>query len=958
MNTQCPKCGAENRADGRFCRQCGTPLRDTPPTATCQACGAALKAGARFCHRCGAPLTESTAAPPTPTPPAMPPTPQAPMGLAMPIQPRAGTHHSGQIAVGNYNLLIQMGDVRDAVVNIVAPAAQPRPRATPASLRPRAAPYFLDRQVEVAAATATVLSAGTVAINGESGMGKTTLLCYLAHHPAANAFRDGIIYLYAAHQNAEDIAAFLYDALHTCDVPFHPTPAQIREGLQDRRALILLDDIALGREDLDALLHLAPSCAFVISSETQRYWGTGQVMELPGLPPSDGAVLLERESGHTFSPEERSAAQRLSTAMKGHPLQLLQLAALARSSQRPIGELLPLVQTPAPERGLTARSLAALSELEQRVLAALAAVKTPLHAEPLALIVGQTDLQAPLQRLQQQGLVQQHSPRYSLTGNLAEQLALIWDLEPWRKRALEALTAWAEGQQTSPETLHADSDAILSSVEQALAAQQPREALRLIRASESVLASTGRWGAWGQLLQHALEAARALQDRSTEAWALHQLGTRAGCLGEGGAATLLTQALNLRQASGDKAGAALTRHNMSIFLGAPPAGEMPKEEPTDLKHPQPKPPPPPTARPNAGLSRFSFLAAAAISIVVIALGGWQVWLYNRDRVTAAVPPLTPRLWLAGGCDRPYSADTTGTLYLESNLDGVGYLSLDGAAFAELGLRSGVPEAIDVAFAKIAPGAHSFEVTVVEGQRLRKAGARCAFTVTPVEIITTEPPPDTEGPPAPQLYAPKDEERRYCPIGAAELPIEFTWSEVSDASGIAIYELTLEALEYQPRQYPPARSERPSLKEALPCPEIYRWRVRAFDGAGNAGAWSTEQQFSLRPEEDVTPPPVPDTISPGDPFPEYAESVMCPATLRWNSVSDPSGVFYAVEVEAIYDSGNALVLSRRDLNSTELVLDDAKTCYPYENYRWRVSARDGAGNESGEWSPWRYYDALP
>lgn len=877
----------------------------------------------------------------------MPPVPQPPASHAIPIQPRSDTAPGGQIVVGNYNLLIQMGDVRDAVVNIVAPAAQPhpRPRATPASLRPRPVPGFLDRQVEVAAAASALLSASTVALHGASGIGKTTLLCHLAHHSTANAFRDGVIYLYAAHQNADDLAATLYDALTTSDVPFHPTPAQLRAGLQDRRALILLDDIALSREALEALLHLAPNCTFVIASETRRYWGPGQTLELPGLPPAEGAKLLARELGRPLAPEEHFTAQRLAAAVDGHPLQLLQLAALARSSNRPLSAMLPLVQAPAPKREVTTRTLAALTEPERRVLAALAAIGAPLHAELLALIVNSPDVQPALQSLLRQGLVQQHSPRYSLTGDLAAQLALLWDLEPWRIRALEVLTHWAEGQQTTPEDLRAESDALVYSVEQAIAAGQGREALRLIRAGEGALALQGRWGAWGQLLQHALKAARAVQDRPAEAWALHQLGTRAGCLGEKSASILLTEALNLRQKLGDEAGAAITRHNLNIFLGALPVSESPKEEAPGAPRPTPKP----TPRIGLLLKQLSLIAAAVAGVAILAWGGWIAWGRNGGRVTP-VATLTPRLWLAEGCDRSYAGNAQTLLYLESNRAGYGVVRLDGLEFAQATLDGVTRASFAVTFANIEPGGHAFEATVVDTQETQKRTARCAFTVTP--------PVDTEGPPAPRLRAPKDGEHSYCPLNAQRQPVEFSWSAVSDSSGIAYYELYLEALEYAPRVYPPARTEGPRLTETLPCPEAFRWRVRAFDNAGNAGAWSPESEFYLRQEEDVTPPPVPEAIEPGDPNPEYAESVTCPVTLRWNPVSDPSGVLYAVEVEALYESGNVQVVSVPELTGTELTLEDYSECYPYENYRWRVSARDGAGNESGEWSPWLYYSALP
>ncbi|MBN1921706.1 MAG: zinc ribbon domain-containing protein [Anaerolineae bacterium] len=1074
MNTRCPKCGAQNRAGGRFCRNCGAPLQSAAQASiTCPICNMPSRPGAHFCRHCGAALDpEHATVAGASAAPAMPPVPQLPASSAIPIQPRIGARPAGQIVVGNYNLLVQMGDVKDAVVNIMAPAApaQPRPRATPAALRPRAVPNFLDRQVEVAAAASALLSANTVAFHGESGIGKTTLLCYLAHHPTANAFRDGVIYLYAARQNTEDIATTLYEALFTYEVAFHPTPAQVREGLQDRRALILLDDCALKREALETLLNLAPQCTFVITSEVRCYWGAGQAMELPGLPPADGAHLLERELGRALTAEERFTAQRLAAAVNGHPLQLLQLAALARSNQPTLSEMLPLFQAPTSERALISHNLASLSELERRILAVLAAVKAPLHEKPLALIVGQSDLHSPLQSLQSHGLVQQHSPRYSLTGDLAAQLALLWDLEPWRTRALEVLTGWAEGQQTTPEDLRAESDAIISSVEQALAVQQPREALQLIRASESALALAGGWGAWSQLLQHALTAARSLQDQSTEAWALHQMGTRAGCLGEKGAGILLSEALNLRQKLGDKNGAALTRHNMTIFLGVPPISEAPEEKPTDVAQPEASPSPKP--RPRAVPTPLSWIAAVVIlSFSIIIATQWQAitrpW---ETTLTVAYPALVARFWLADGCDRTYTADSSSTLHIESNLDGRGIITLDGNAYAERELSGETPIMLAVNFANIEAGTHSFEITVVNTQQTQKTAARCTFTVMPAETPPTpEPPVDDEGPPAPRLIAPKANEERfcptgtpvialgfdwsevndpsgiayyeirlqaleaqprvlpfvrsegsyvevdlqcsenyswrvrafdeagnagtwsterefwlrqeqepvvddeappaprlvapqayeefYCPVGAEGITLGFSWDEVEDASGIADYEIALQAIEYQPETLPPVHSEGLYVEVDLRCPEIFRWRVRAFDSAGNAGAWSAEREFWLRQQEDVTPPPVPETISPGDPNPAYAESVNCPVTLRWNPVSDPSGVLYTVEVEIIYSSDNMLVLSRTDLDSTELILESSETCEAYEDYRWRVSARDGAGNASGEWSPWRYYSVY-
>src|SRR5215207_4530653 len=53
---QCGNCGAENRADRRFCGQCGSPL-----AAACPSCGAANDPTDRFCGTCGTALGDAAA---------------------------------------------------------------------------------------------------------------------------------------------------------------------------------------------------------------------------------------------------------------------------------------------------------------------------------------------------------------------------------------------------------------------------------------------------------------------------------------------------------------------------------------------------------------------------------------------------------------------------------------------------------------------------------------------------------------------------------------------------------------------------------------------------------------------------------------------------------------------------------------------------------------------------------
>jgi membrane protease subunit (stomatin/prohibitin family) len=49
----CPKCGAANSANVKFCNECGAKIETAGQTVPCLKCGAQLQAGAKFCFECG-----------------------------------------------------------------------------------------------------------------------------------------------------------------------------------------------------------------------------------------------------------------------------------------------------------------------------------------------------------------------------------------------------------------------------------------------------------------------------------------------------------------------------------------------------------------------------------------------------------------------------------------------------------------------------------------------------------------------------------------------------------------------------------------------------------------------------------------------------------------------------------------------------------------------------------------
>lgn len=531
--------------------------------------------------------------------------------------------NSGQIAIGNY--VVQIGSVHGGVVNIAMPEQQPqlRPRPTPVLLRPRRFPDLLDRKDEFSLTITALQAAQPMEFYGQAGLGKTSLLRHLAYGLPVTSFPDGVIYLPARQQPLADLLQSIFEVFYDSDVPFRATQAQLSHALQAKQALILLDDLNLERDEALTLLDVAPNCAFLLASPERHLWGEGRAVALRGLPLEDAVTLLERELGRDLTPQEQPSAQEICAALEGQPLLIVQVAALVREKEPSLAQLAQHLHRAIPAEALSAQVLALLSPQERQVVGALAALGgAPLPIEHLAALTGLRNPAPVVEGLLQRGLLQAHSPRYSLTGNLGDFTGRMWNLNQWVERAFAYLPAWAERQQQYPERLLEEIEPLRQMVTQGINSGRWPEVLRLVRAAEGPLALDARWGVWQQLLQAGLQAAQMLEDRAAEAWALHQLGTRLLCLGEViPARTALIRALRLRTVLGDAEGAAITRHNLNLLLGPPPSPQRPPETP---------PSPGPTG------SSLSVLLAGAAILVALPLLVWLAWTWFAPGAPALV----------------------------------------------------------------------------------------------------------------------------------------------------------------------------------------------------------------------------------------------------------------------------------------------------------------------------------
>jgi CHAT domain-containing protein len=419
----------------------------------------------------------------------------------------------------------------------------------PVRLLPRL-PDLVGRNDEVVAATDSLSQGRPVEFHAPAGLGKTSLLRFLSYHPPASA-SDGVVYLARRNLPVDDLLEALFEATHTADGAYKPTPTQILQLLQDLRLIVAVDDADLTREDVQRLVDSAPAAAFLLASAERNLWGDGRAIELGGLSEDAALELFERELDQPVKEPDRAEVAALCRELEGAPLRIVQAAARVRAGDS-VGDLRKELPG-APS----------LTTDERTVLAALTALDgAAIHPEHLAAATGLPDAPAILERLQAAGFAKTASPRFAL----AEPVEAGVMVPQEHERLLRYFIEMTERHTGDPGPVVEELEAILAVL--AWAREQGRHAdfLRLARAAEEALIVGRRWATWRSLLHQEVGAAEALGDEAARARALHQLGTQAlGQDANRSAKRYLKEALAIRRRLGDEEGARVTRHNLKLL---------------------------------------------------------------------------------------------------------------------------------------------------------------------------------------------------------------------------------------------------------------------------------------------------------------------------------------------------------------------------------------------------------
>jgi hypothetical protein len=434
------------------------------------------------------------------------------------------------------------------------------------------------------------LENGTPAMfSGASGIGKSAMMLELAVQHQSNRalserFPDGIVLIPSVgNRKSDDVLQIIFQSFYPTETPLKCIAAERDALLGDKRALILLDDVEMEDKEIVRLMRILPDSAFAFASNESRLEGIALQIDLVGLAPEKAIALFSREIGRRLNVEELMTIDMLCVALEGNPQQILMVAALVRENPSHLLEIGSKSAQQEIKQTIAALTLSSLTAHEKKVLAALGAGNGgTLSPDTISLLTAVPGIAPILESLCRRKLVENFGNRYYLPKTLKEYLSQIWDLSDWYEFEIRHFLTWVESHRLKPARVQPEWETIFAMPDWQRAAGRSTEVVQLGRALDPSLALGGQWNLWDETLQKALQAAQEAEDRESEAWALHQLGTRAMCNGERLTARyLLAEALELRVSLQDHLGAAVTQHNLDM-LQTLPAG-APVEKPAETQ---------------------------------------------------------------------------------------------------------------------------------------------------------------------------------------------------------------------------------------------------------------------------------------------------------------------------------------------------------------------------------------
>ncbi|MBD2325811.1 hypothetical protein [Alkalinema sp. FACHB-956] len=393
----------------------------------------------------------------------------------------------------------------------------------------------------------------------------------LAHHPSiTTSHPDGLIYISQSMTVADCLQELVTLVAYSCPTT-RLRPRQLQEVLGSLECLIFLEASFWTPEDLRSMQSHLPACT-IVAGVTDLGEGQSAFSTIGWRTMTPGDLVASDSHGKGSPSYEQGIEQQVRAEIEHHfgsSQVLLKMVRRLITAGPNLSVIQQFLKQSDPKFSLLEHVLAPLGTPERWILAVLLALgpSVSLAAEQIAKITGPLNPEPMLQSLLDRDLVVRWGDRYAASAGVAEVLGRNFKAQPWMKRVLDHVLPWAEAHQQDVDGIGQELPLLLYSLKWAVGEGLWSEVLRLARSLDHTLVLAARWDCWRQVLQFALQAAQQLEDRSAEAWAWHQLGTRALC--EEAIPTAydaLSRSAQLRKTLPDPLALAVTQHNLNYLL--------------------------------------------------------------------------------------------------------------------------------------------------------------------------------------------------------------------------------------------------------------------------------------------------------------------------------------------------------------------------------------------------------
>lgn len=427
----------------------------------------------------------------------------------------------------------------------------------------RRLPLLTGRTTEIDELSERIRRGDSVEIFAGNGFGKTSLINMLLHDrpDLKGYFADGIVLLCGRTIGDNDVVGAIFRTFFDSEQPIALDDAEMLRLLSPVRALVVLDDVELGDEELQEVISSLANPVFLVTSSQRRLHDLAARPVGP-LEPADLVAAAELRLGHDLGEGDEQRVVELAHLVDDNPRSWARAIELIEN----VVDLRDLVSrlqgARDPQTETTRLSLDNTSPVTISVLTLLAELSGVGISEALLEeVLDIDDASVPAIEIVEKGIGRVVDGQILVDLDVAAVAIDRMDGGRVAVGAFDRVVAWSE--RADDDDLIDEAVTLTAFAAWGLHNDRAADVVDLGRRLDRALFRAGRWSVAAGLLVLVAQAGEVCGQPADTAWALHQMGVRELSLGDTDSAKAhLTQARSIRRRIGDKAGEALTQKHL------------------------------------------------------------------------------------------------------------------------------------------------------------------------------------------------------------------------------------------------------------------------------------------------------------------------------------------------------------------------------------------------------------